>query len=227
MPFTELRCYGYFFATASLPAALSAEMDTFSFEREFAGKGARLVAGVDEAGRGPLAGPVVAASVILPADCRYFLFQDSKKLTEKQRERLFAILTDMGIPIGVGVATPAEIDEINILQASLLAMKRAVFDLPEMPDFLLVDGKFTVPLKVNQQALVKGESKSASIAAASIVAKVTRDRIMLGYHDMYPRYNFKKHKGYPTKEHRNLLIQFGPCEIHRKTFSGVRELQGQ
>jgi ribonuclease HII len=227
MPFTELRCYGYFFATASLPAALSAEMDTFSFERELAGKGARLVAGVDEAGRGPLAGPVVAASVILPADCRYFLFQDSKKLTEKQRERLFAILTDMGIPIGVGVATPAEIDEINILQASLLAMKRAVFDLPEMPDFLLVDGKFTVPLKVNQQALVKGESKSASIAAASIVAKVTRDRIMLGYHDMYPRYNFKKHKGYPTKEHRNLLIQFGPCEIHRKTFSGVRELQGQ
>jgi ribonuclease HII len=202
-------------------------MDTFSFERELAGKGARLVAGVDEAGRGPLAGPVVAASVILPADCQYFLFQDSKKLTEKQRERLFAILTDMGIPIGVGVATPAEIDEINILQASLLAMKRAVLDLPEMPDFLLVDGKFTVPLKVNQQALVKGESKSASIAAASIVAKVTRDRIMLGYHDMYPLYNFKKHKGYPTKEHRNLLIQFGPCEIHRKTFSGVRELQGQ
>jgi ribonuclease HII len=202
-------------------------MDTFSFERALAGKGARLVAGVDEAGRGPLAGPVVAASVILPADCQYFLFQDSKKLTEKQRERLFAILTDMGIPIGVGAATPAEIDEINILQASLLAMKRAVFDLPEMPDFLLVDGKFTVPLKVNQQALVKGESKSASIAAASIVAKVTRDRIMLGYHDMYPRYNFKQHKGYPTKEHRNLLIHFGPCEIHRKTFSGVRELQGQ
>ncbi|MCJ7601668.1 MAG: ribonuclease HII, partial [Desulfobulbaceae bacterium] len=158
MPFTELRWYGYFFATASLPAALSAEMDTFSFERELAGKGARLVAGVDEAGRGPLAGPVVAASVILPDDCRYFLFQDSKKLTEKQRERLFAILTGMGIPIGVGVATPAEIDEINILQASLLAMKRAVLDLPEMPDFLLVDGKFTVPLKVNQQALVKGES---------------------------------------------------------------------
>jgi ribonuclease HII len=202
-------------------------MDTFSFERALAGKGARLVAGVDEAGRGPLAGPVVAASVILPADCQYFLFQDSKKLTEKQRERLFAILTDMGIPIGVGVATPAEIDEINILQASLLAMKRAVLDLPEMPDFLLVDGQFTVPLKVNQQALVKGESKSASIAAASIVAKVTRDRIMLGYHDMYPRYNFKQHKGYPTKEHRNLLIHFGPCEIHRKTFSGVLELQGQ
>jgi ribonuclease HII len=202
-------------------------MVTFSFERELTGKGVRLVAGVDEAGRGPLAGPVVAAAVILPADCQYFLFQDSKKLTEKQRERLFATLTDMGIPIGVGVATPAEIDEINILRASLLAMKRAVLALPEMPDFLLVDGKFTVPLKVSQQALVKGESKSASIAAASIVAKVTRDRMMLDYHAAYPRYNFKKHKGYPTQEHRNLLIQFGPCAIHRKTFGGVRELLGQ
>lgn len=202
-------------------------MVTFSFERELTGKGVRLVAGVDEAGRGPLAGPVVAAAVILPADCQYFLFQDSKKLTEKQRERLFATLTGMGIPIGVGVATPAEIDEINILRASLLAMKRAVLALPEMPDFLLVDGKFTVPLKVSQQALVKGESKSASIAAASIVAKVTRDRMMLDYHAAYPRYNFKKHKGYPTQEHRNLLIQFGPCAIHRKTFGGVRELLGQ
>ncbi len=207
-----------------MSAALPAEWDTFSFERELTGKGVRLVAGVDEAGRGPLAGPVVAASVILPADCRYSLFQDSKKLTEKQRDTLFATLTGMGIPIGVGVATPEEIDEINILRASLLAMKRAVLELPAMPDFLLVDGKFTVPLQVNQQALVKGESKSASIAAASIVAKVTRDKIMRDYHAAYPRYNFEKHKGYPTKEHRDLLRQFGPCEIHRKTFSGVQEL---
>jgi len=203
-----------------LSAALPAEWDTFSFERELTGKGVRLVAGVDEAGRGPLAGPVVAASVILPADCRYSLFQDSKKLTEKQRDTLFATLTGMGIPIGVGVATPEEIDEINILRASLLAMKRAVLELPAMPDFLLVDGKFTVPLQVNQQALVKGES----IAAASIVAKVTRDKIMRDYHAAYPCYNFEKHKGYPTKEHRDLLRQFGPCEIHRKTFSGVQEL---
>jgi len=207
-----------------LSAALPAEWDTFSFERELTGKGVRLVAGVDEAGRGPLAGPVVAASVILPADCRYSLFQDSKKLTEKQRDTLFATLTGMGIPIGVGVASPEEIDEINILRASLLAMKRAVLELPAMPDFLLVDGKFTVPLQVNQQALVKGESKSASIAAASIVAKVTRDKIMRDYHAAYPCYNFEKHKGYPTKEHRDLLRQFGPCEIHRKTFSGVQEL---
>ncbi|MCK9294545.1 MAG: ribonuclease HII [Desulfobulbaceae bacterium] len=207
-----------------MSAALPAEWDTFSFERELTGKGVLLVAGVDEAGRGPLAGPVVAASVILPADCRYSLFQDSKKLTEKQRDTLFATLTGMGIPIGVGVASPEEIDEINILQASLLAMKRAVLELPAMPDFLLVDGKFTVPLQVNQQALVKGESKSASIAAASIVAKVTRDKIMRDYHATYPCYNFEKHKGYPTKEHRDLLRQFGPCEIHRKTFSGVQEL---
>ncbi|MFZ5772317.1 MAG: ribonuclease HII [Thermodesulfobacteriota bacterium] len=202
-------------------------MDTFSFERELAGKGVRLVAGLDEAGRGPLAGPVVAASVILPADCEYVLFQDSKKLTEKQRDSLFATLTGMGIPIGVGVATPAEIDEINILRASLLAMKRAVLALPEMPDYLLVDGKFPVPLQVRQQALVKGESKSASIAAASIVAKVTRDRIMRDYHAAYPHYNFSRHKGYPTKEHRDLLLRFGPCAIHRKTFSGVQELLGQ
>ncbi|MEW6520904.1 MAG: ribonuclease HII [Thermodesulfobacteriota bacterium] len=202
-------------------------MDTFSFERELAGKGVRLVAGLDEAGRGPLAGPVVAASVILPADCEYVLFQDSKKLTEKQRDSLFATLTGMGIPIGVGVATPAEIDEINILRASLLAMKRAVLALPEMPDYLLVDGKFPVPLQVRQQALVKGESKSASIAAASIVAKVTRDRIMRDYHAAYPLYNFSRHKGYPTKEHRDLLLRFGPCAIHRKTFSGVQELLGQ
>ena len=203
---------------------MPSEMDTFSFERELSGKGIRLVAGVDEAGRGPLAGPVVAAAVVLPADCMYSLFQDSKKLTEKQRERLFATLREMDIPIGVGMATPAEIDEMNILQASLLAMKRAVLNLPEMPQFLLVDGKFTVPLNLSQQALVKGESKSASIAAASIIAKVTRDRIMLDYHAAFPSYNFKKHKGYPTKEHKNLLLQFGPCEIHRKTFRGVKEL---
>ncbi|MBI5557959.1 MAG: ribonuclease HII [Deltaproteobacteria bacterium] len=199
-------------------------MATFTHERTLAGKGVRLVAGVDEAGRGPLAGPVVAASVILPADCQYFLFQDSKKLTEKKREQLFATLTAMGIPIGVGVASPEEIDGINILQASLLAMKRAVLALPAMPDFLLVDGTFAVPLHVNQQTLVKGESKSASIAAASIVAKVTRDRIMLDYHASYPQFNFKKHKGYPTREHRELLVEFGPCAIHRRTFSGVREL---
>ncbi len=199
-------------------------MHSFSYERELAGKGVRFVAGVDEAGRGPLAGPVVAASVILPMDCDYRQFQDSKKLTALKREKLYAILLSMDVPMGVGMATAVEIEEINILQASLLAMKRAVFDLPCMPDYLLVDGKFSVPLTIPQQALVKGESKSASIAAASIVAKVTRDRIMMKYHEQFPQYHFDRHKGYPTKDHKRLLERFGPCEIHRKTFSGVWQL---
>lgn len=199
-------------------------MDTFFHERHLMKKGVRFVAGVDEAGRGPLAGPVVAAAVILPAECEYSLFQDSKTLSEKKREHLFAMLTEMAVPIGVGVATHAEIDAVNILQASLLAMKRAVLDLTVLPEFLLVDGKFPVPLHIEQEALVKGESKSASIAAASIVAKVTRDRIMMDYHRTYPQYNFQKHKGYPTREHKDLLRQAGPCEIHRMTFSGVRGL---
>ncbi|MCB2183854.1 MAG: ribonuclease HII [Desulfobulbaceae bacterium] len=200
-------------------------MDTFSFERKLSGEGFRCVAGVDEAGRGPLAGPVVAGSVVLPLDCDYSPFLDSKKLTAKKREKLFATLNDLGIPYGVGVASAAEIEDINILQASLLAMKRAVLALPAMPDYLLVDGKFTVPFDdLPQQALIKGESKSASIAAASIVAKVTRDRIMMEYHEKFPQYGFDRHKGYPTKEHKRLLIEFGPSDIHRKTFSGVKEL---
>ncbi len=201
-------------------------MDSFSYERELTGKGVRCIAGVDEAGRGPLAGPVVAGAVVLPALCDYALFKDSKKLTAKKREQLFLVLKEMSIPFGVGIASPAEIEEINILQASLLAMKRAVLALPNMADYLLVDGKFSVPLDLPQQSLVKGESKSASIAAASIVAKVTRDRLMRDYHEQFPHYNFKKHKGYPTKEHKALLVQFGPCDIHRKTFAGVKELLG-
>ncbi len=201
-------------------------MDTFSYERQLAGKGVLCIAGVDEAGRGPLAGPVVAGAVVLPDQCDYTVFKDSKKLTAKKREQLFLLLQQLSIPYGVGIASPAEIEEINILQASLLAMKRAVLALPNMPDYLLVDGKFSVPLDLPQQPLIKGESKSASIAAASIVAKVTRDRLMLDYHEQFPQYNFKQHKGYPTKEHKALLVEFGPCEIHRNTFSGVKELLG-
>ncbi len=199
-------------------------MDTFFHERQLLKKGVRFVAGVDEAGRGPLAGPVVAAAVILDPGCDYQLFQDSKKLSPQKREYLYAALVDMGVPIGVGIATHVEIDAINILQASLLAMKRAVLALPVPPEYLLVDGKFPVPIALDQESLVKGESKSASIAAASIVAKVTRDRLMMDYHAKYPQYNFKKHKGYPTREHKDLLRQAGPSEIHRMTFRGVREL---
>ncbi len=204
-------------------------MDTFFHERQLWEKGVRLVAGVDEAGRGPLAGPVVAAAVILPRDCDYHLFQDSKKLTGTKREHLLALLTAMNAAIGVGLATHVEIDAVNILQASLLAMARAVAALPELPQHLLVDGKFAVPPAVlphaiDQQVLVKGESKSASIAAASIVAKVTRDRIMADYHEQFPLYHFPKHKGYPTRVHKEILRQHGPCAIHRLTFAGVREL---
>lgn len=181
------------------------------------------MAGTDEAGRGPLAGPVVAASVILPVQCRYDQFLDSKKLTPLRRRELCATLADMGAMVGVAVVSAAEIDRLNILQASLLAMKKAVSLLPVVPDFLLVDGKFTVPLHLPQQALVRGESRSASIAAASIVAKVTRDELMERYHQEYPQYNFNRHKGYPTAEHRRIMARIGPCPIHRQSFRPVRE----
>jgi len=197
--------------------------DTFSIERSLLRQGYSIVAGTDEAGRGPLAGPVVAASVILPVSCRYAQFRDSKKLTVRSRSELFATLGEMGAMVGVGVVSAAEIDSLNILQASLLAMKKAVAALPVVPDFLLVDGKFTVPVPLPQQALVRGESRSASIAAASIVAKVTRDELMDQYHQEYPRYNFSRHKGYPTAEHRRIIALIGPCPIHRQSFRPVRE----
>ncbi len=197
---------------------------TFDFELGLADRGYEAVAGVDEAGRGPLAGPVVAGAVILPRDCRYEHFKDSKKLSPRTREKLFVVLQEMNIPIGVGRATPAEIDRINILQASLLAMKRAIQALSRPADYLLVDGKFQVPLPLPQQTLVRGEAKSASIAAASIIAKVSRDRLMIQYHKQFPEYHFDRHKGYPTALHRQLVKKLGPCKIHRRTFKGVREL---
>ncbi len=199
------------------------EGDTFAYERRLMVQGRRKVAGVDEAGRGPLAGPVVAACVILPPDCDYALFQDSKKLSAGARERLFGQLHVIAAQIGVGIVSAADIDRLNILQASLFAMQKAMEALPAPPDFLLVDGKFPVPVSVPQQPLVKGESRSASIAAASIIAKVTRDRLMDEYHDAYPLYNFRKHKGYPTAEHRRAVGEYGPCPIHRRSFKGVRE----
>lgn len=198
-------------------------VDTFSFERRLHQDGLVPVAGVDEAGRGPLAGPVVAAAVILPVDLDYSPFRDSKKLTAKGRARVFTLLEGLKVPMAVGICSAQEIDAINILQASLLAMKRAVEQLSLLPAFLLVDGKFTIPMDLSQEALIKGESKSASIAAASVVAKVTRDRLMFAYHDKYPVYNFHRHKGYPTKAHKVLVAQHGPCPIHRLTFKGVQE----
>ncbi|MCK4838045.1 MAG: ribonuclease HII [Desulfobulbaceae bacterium] len=199
------------------------ETDSFAFERELSRQGLDLVAGTDEAGRGPLAGPVVAACVILPEDCDFTLFRDSKQTSSAERARLYSLLVEIGADIGVGLGTVRDIEEINILQASLLAMKRSVDALVAKPDFLLVDGKFPVPLGIPQKSLVKGESRSASIAAASIVAKEERDLMMAEYHLQYPQYNFARHKGYPTSEHRSLLLKYGPCKIHRRTFKGVRE----
>ncbi len=201
--------------------------DNFYFERNLKRQGFSVVAGVDEAGRGPLAGPVVAGAVILSLDDAPSIYLDSKKITAARRETLFSRLSRSSARIGVGLCTAREIEKINILQASLLAMERAVknccADGHGGADFLLVDGKFTVPMPLPQKALVKGESKSASIAAASIVAKVTRDHLMAAAHKQYPQYNFLKNQGYPTREHRLALAEFGPCVLHRRTFKGVRE----
>jgi len=199
------------------------ETDTFAFERALIRQGYTKVAGTDEAGRGPLAGPVVAAAVILPQPCEFSLFRDSKQLSPAARARLFDHLREIGAVIGVGICEVAEIDCLNILRASLLAMQKAVANLAVSPDYLLVDGKFTTPAQFPQMSLIKGDSRSATIAAASIVAKEERDRLMTEYHHCYPQYNFAGHKGYPTAEHRRLLTAHGPCAIHRRTFKGVRE----
>lgn len=202
---------------------MSNTVDTFSIERDLHQQGYDVVAGVDEAGRGPLAGPVVAACVILPVDCEYRAFRDSKKLSPVARKRLFENLHEIGALIGVGSVSERGIDRHNILQSSLLAMKQAVKMLSSSPAYLLVDGKFPVPCSLPQQALVKGEWRSASIAAASIVAKVVRDKMMEQYHSLFPQYNFCKHKGYPTVDHKQRIAEYGPCIIHRRAFKGVRE----
>lgn len=199
------------------------EPDTFFLERSLRQKGYQWVCGLDEAGRGPLAGPVVAASVILEVNCEYTRFVDSKSINEEKRSRLYEELQKNGAIIGVGVVSEKDIDRLNILQASLLAMKMAVNSMPLQPDFLLVDGNQSIPITIPQQTLVKGESKSASIAAASIVAKVVRDTIMDQYHQQYPEYNFRQNRGYATCEHRRAIEIHGPCAIHRQSFKCVRE----
>lgn len=200
--------------------------DNFFLERSLQHQGYPVVAGLDEVGRGPLAGPVVAAAVILPDRCQHSLFIDSKKLSPKKRQTLFDYLHEIPAHIGIGIVSHTTIDTINILQASLLAMKRGVIELAKQdvsPDFLLVDGKFPIPLATAQQPLVKGETRSASIAAASIIAKVTRDRIMADLHTKYPHYNFIQNQGYPTKEHRQAVKDHGICPHHRLSFKGVKE----
>lgn len=179
------------------------------------------IAGIDEAGRGPLAGPVVAAAVrILPADFNVEII-DSKRLSPKKREQAYEEICETCL-VGVGIASVEEINELNILQATLVAMRRAVEKLPERPDFCLVDGNQVIPQLVPaQKTIVNGDNLSLSIAAASIVAKVERDALMLKYHKIYPEYNFAQNKGYATKEHREALGVHGACPVHRQTFRGV------
>ena len=198
----------------------------FSFEQAARDQGARLIAGIDEAGRGPLAGPVVAAAVILPDDWARLdwvkTLNDSKKLSATHRDDLFpAIMT--GCLVGVGMADPAEIDQINILAATMKAMERAVMALPQQSDWCLIDGNRRPGGLENSQAIVKGDSKSLSIAAASIIAKVTRDRIMQALDDDFPAYGWAKNAGYPTPGHRAALRQYGITPHHRKSFAPVRD----
>ncbi len=187
------------------------------------GQGYQKIAGVDEVGRGPLAGPVVAAAVILPKDGIGEELFDSKKISPKKREELNEIILSKALGVGIGTIGQEEIDLLNILQATLKAMSLAVKNLPISPDFLLIDGLQGLTLPISQKPIRKGDQLCNSISAASIVAKVTRDRMMLECHQRFPQYNFAKHKGYGTKEHRIAIEKFGVCELHRKTFRGVKE----
>ena len=188
------------------------------FEERARQRGFRRIAGIDEAGRGPLAGPVVAAAVVLPDRYSHPEINDSKKLTSRSRERLFEVIRADALAVGIGVVDSRVIDELNILRATLLAMREAVADLQVVPDCLLVDGNQSVPLEIPQETIVKGDGRSVSIAAASIVAKVSRDRIMEIYHRQFPYYNFFKNKGYGTAEHRRAIREHGFCKIHRRSF---------
>lgn len=196
---------------------------SLEFEEQARQRGFQSIAGIDEAGRGPLAGPVVAAAVILPEHFSLPGLTDSKKLSERRRQSLYPEIYQQARAVGIGVASTDEIDRLNILQATLLAMSRAISRLSFSPDHLLIDGISPVPLNISQQCIKQGDSRSLSIAAASVVAKVMRDRIMLSYHRQLPAYGFSSHKGYGTLQHRDAIARFGPSFLHRKTFAGVKE----
>ena len=194
------------------------EVNMWEIENGCFADGYNILCGVDEAGRGPLAGPVCAAAVMLPPNAEIPGLNDSKKLTDKKRRELMPVIKEMAIGYGIAFADEKEIDEINILQATYLAMKRAIDMLPVKPDLALVDGNRAGDFGLPVKTVVKGDSLSASIAAASILAKVTRDDLMLSLAEKYPQYGFEVHKGYGTKAHYAALTEHGPCEIHRMTF---------
>lgn len=198
-------------------------------EKSYFSKGFNLIGGVDEAGRGPLAGPVVAACVVVGPDFAIDhpdleLIADSKKLSAKKREYLFKVIKEKALAVEIGVVNNGTIDKINILQASFLAMRRAIKKLPLEPDYIILDGGFKIPkLKISQTAIVRGDATVWTIAAASIIAKVSRDWLMTEIDREYPQYLFAKHKGYGTKEHLELLKKYGPCPLHRRSFSPIKE----
>ena len=197
---------------------------TEEFERAARLCGYRRIAGIDEAGRGPLAGPVVAAAVVLPTRCRLSGVDDSKQLSQGERDRLYAAILEQAVGMGIGSADVGEIDRLNILEATRLAMRRAIEQLAPSPDYLLIDAVTLPGIRISVRPIIKGDALSLSIAAASIIAKVTRDRLMAKYHDMFPEYDFLSHKGYGTTGHLQRLSRHGPCSIHRRTFMPVQEV---
>ena len=198
--------------------------DPLFFENSARSSGYSCIAGLDEAGRGPLAGPVVAAAVVLPQGLLIPGLTDSKQVPELARERLFAEIQEQAVCYGIGIVDERTIDDVNILQATIIAMERALEQLAPRPDYLLIDALSLRRIPIPQNPLIKGDCRSHSIAAASILAKVTRDRLMLELHEKFPQYNFQKHKGYGTREHLALIREHGPCDAHRKTFRPVSEM---
>ncbi len=192
-----------------------------AFERSLRARGYQYIAGIDEAGRGPLAGPVVAAAVILKEDCEILGLTDSKKLSKQKREDYYSYIMEEAAAVGVGIADADEIDELNIYEASKVAMLKAVQALDVAPDYLLIDA-MSLAVDTEQSSIIKGDAKSASIAAGACIAKVTRDKLMDEYAEKYPLYGFEKHKGYGTKEHLHALAKYGPSPIHRRSFAPVK-----
>lgn len=192
--------------------------DLWELENEIYDSGVSLICGVDEAGRGPLAGPVCAAAVILPRNIEIVGLNDSKKLSEKSREKLYDEICEKAMSFGIAFASVEEIEELNILNAAMLAMNRAIAQLEPQPELALIDGNRSSAIEINSRCVIKGDAKCADIAAASILAKVTRDRYMLEMAEKYPEYHFERHKGYGAKLHYEALREYGPCEIHRPSF---------